>query len=292
MRSLLFTPGDSERKIAKAMAGNADVVILDLEDSVAPQNKAQARDICHDALSQKTNKKIYIRINALDTGLTEDDLEAVITERPDGFVLPKSVSGADVNTLCGMIETLAKKHGQHDYTPPIIAIATETAASLFNLDSYQGCTSQLVALCWGAEDLSADLGAIAVFDENGEYTAPYQLARSLCLIGARAAGAEPIDGLFSDFRDMEGLRAACKRGLREGFSGMLAIHPAQIDIINEVFTPSKEDIAQAEAVIQAFEDAGYPGVIGLDGKMLDRPHLLRAHKLVKRAALYAPSSPQ
>ncbi len=292
MRSLLFVPGDSERKISKAIAGNADAIILDLEDSVAPQNKAQARDICHAALSQKTDKKIYIRINALDTGLAETDLEAVITARPDGFILPKSVSGADVNTLCGMIEILAKKHDLHNYAPPIIAIATETAASLFNLASYQECTSQLAAICWGAEDLSADLGAFEVFGANGEYTAPYQLARSLCLIGARAAGAEPLDGVFTDFRDLDGLRAACAAGLRDGFSGKLAIHPAQIDVINEVFTPSEDDIARAEAVIQAFEDAGYPGVIGLGGKMLDRPHLLRAHKLIKRAALYTSSPSQ
>ncbi|HHK75053.1 MAG TPA: CoA ester lyase, partial [Rhizobiales bacterium] len=212
--------------------------------------------------------------------------------RPDGFMLPKSTSGKDVQLLARMIEDQAREADLASYAPSIIAIATETAASIFGLGSYGECAETLVALCWGAEDLSADLGALSVFDNNGQYTPPYQLARSLCLMGARAADLDPIDGIFADFRDMEGLRKSCEEALRDGFTGKLAIHPAQLEIINGVFTPSSEDIHAAKAIIKAFEAAGNAGVIGFEGKMLDRPHLLRARKLIKRAQLYASSADQ
>ncbi len=292
MRSWLFVPGDSEKKIAKALGSGADIVILDLEDSVAPQNKSPAREITSAALGRGSKATLYIRVNALDSGLTREDLMAVIRHRPQGFMLPKSTCGDDVRALERMIADEAKVQAMEPYAPPIIAITTETAASLFALGSYQACSKSLAAMCWGAEDLSAELGALSAYDESGHYTAPYQLARSLCLIGARAAGAEPIDGVFTDYGDLEGLRLSCQKALRDGFSGKLAIHPAQLSIINEVFTPSGEDIRQAKAIIRAFADAGDAGVIGFEGKMLDRPHLVRAQKLVRRAARYASSPVQ
>ncbi len=292
MRSWLFVPGDSEKKIAKALGSKADIVILDLEDSVAPQNKSAARETTSAALGRDSGATLYIRVNALDSGLTGDDLRAVTRHRPHGFMLPKSTCGDDVNRLARMIADEAKLQAMEPYTPPIIAITTETAASLFALGSYQAGPKSLAAMCWGAEDLSAELGAISAYDESGHYTAPYRLARSLCLIGARAAGVEPIDGVFTDYGDLEGLRQSCQKALRDGFSGKLAIHPVQLRIINEVFTPSGEDIRQAKAIIKAFADAGDAGVIGFEGKMLDRPHLVRAQKLVRRAARYASSARQ
>jgi citrate lyase subunit beta/citryl-CoA lyase len=295
MRSWLFVPADSEKKIAKALSSSADIVILDLEDSVPLQNKQRARQVASTTLAEKagiSNLPLYVRVNAPDTGLTGDDIQAVIANRPDGFMLPKSSSGKDVQILARMIAERAEALGQETYAPPIIAIATETAAALFGLGSYGNCGANLVAMCWGAEDLSADLGAMSVFDETGQYTHPYQLARSLCLFGARAAGVEPIDGVFTDFRDMDGLRASCKAALRDGFTGKLAIHPAQLPVINEVFTPSPADIRAANAIIKAFEEAGNAGVIGFEGKMLDRPHLLRAQKLISRARRYASSPDQ
>jgi citrate lyase subunit beta / citryl-CoA lyase len=273
MRSLLFVPADSEKKIPKALASEADVVILDLEDSVALADKPKARGLAREILEQpRRPAKLFVRINALASGLVADDLAAVAAARPDGLLLPKSESGADVKRLIAMAQL------------PVIAIATETAASMFNLGTYGDCGPHLLGLTWGMEDLAAALGAQSNRDAEGRPTAPYDLARTLCLIGARAAGVEPVDGVQANFRDLAGLEAQCRDAVRDGFTAKLCIHPNQVAIINRIFTPSPEAIAKAERIVQAFAEAGDAGVIGLDGEMLDVPHLKAAKALLARRA--------
>ena len=274
MRSLLFVPGDSERKIMKALDSQADVVILDLEDAVAPDNKASARQLCAEVLKTPANgRKRYVRVNPLTSGLTTTDLEAVLPAGPDGLLQPKTETGKDVRQLVEMIGG----------DLPIIAIATETAGAIFGLGTYVSAGSQLEALTWGAEDLSNEVSALASRDDEGDLTSPYQLARNLCLFGARAAEVEPIDTVYVDFRNEAGLKSECLAAVRDGFTAKLAIHPAQIPVINEAFTPSQSAIAEAQRVIDAFAAAGNPGVINLDGQMYDIPHLKRARKLIARA---------
>ncbi|MCT4656654.1 MAG: CoA ester lyase [Cohaesibacter sp.] len=287
MRSYLFVPGDSEKKLAKGLGSEADVLLIDLEDSVALPNKAEARAIA--AAFVKANResenrpRLYVRINALDTGLTDEDLAAIIPAGPDGIMVPKTLSGqciAQVDTKITAQEALA---GLPEGEIQLMAVATETAGSIFNLGSYGGSSPRLSALTWGAEDLSADLGAETNKDENGELTSPYKLVRELCLFGAVAAGVQPVDSIYGNFRDMDGLRTEATAARRDGYTGKMAIHPAQVAIINDVFTPSKEAIEQAKRIIAAFGEAGDVGVVGLDGEMLDRPHLRRAETVLKRA---------
>jgi len=289
MRSYLFAPGDSPDKMAKAIGCGTDVAVLDLEDSVAPDNKAAARKAAASVLKDvpRGGAQVYVRVNSFDTDLMEADLAAIADGRPDGIMLPKSQSVADVIRLNGLLHELQVAAPEPGGLVKIIAIATETAASLFQLGSYAGGGERLDALCWGAEDLSADLGAQSNVDEHGRYTGPYELARTLCLVGARAAGLEPIDGIYGNFRDQDGLWDSCRRALRDGFSGKLAIHPAQVPIINRAFTPSAGDVERARRIVEAFAAAGNPGVIGLDGEMLDKPHLERARKLLTLADRYA-----
>lgn len=282
MRSWLFVPGDSERKIAKALSGNADVIILDLEDSVAPANKDRARDIVTAMLAERpaTAAKIYVRVNPLDSPYCAKDTAALSQMPPDGYMLPKSQSGKDVTALAQQTGT----------DVPIIAIATETAASLFHLASYANITAPLTAISWGAEDLSADLGAMAARDSDNNLTAPYRLARSLCLIGARAAQVEPIDSIYANFHDNDGLKAECEAAMRDGFTGKMAIHPDQVDTINRTFTPSLAARTHAEEIVNAFA-ANDPqdtdkGVVSLNGQMYDLPHLKRAQKLLQRFEKY------
>lgn len=286
MRSILFVPGDSERKIGKAGASGADALILDLEDSVAPENKAAARTCTRAALAEPRSSLAYVRINGLDTGLAEADLEAVMSGRPDGIVLPKSRSDRDVRDLSSRLDALEAAHGSPPGSTRILPIVTETAASLFHVGTYHDAGPRLAAMSWGAEDLSADLGASANRDETGAYLDAYRLARTLCLAGAVAAGVAPVDTVYTNFRDDDGLRREAEAAAREGFTAKLAIHPAQVPVINEVFTPSGEALDRARRIVEAFSDAGNAGVIGLDGEMLDRPHLARAEKLLARAALY------
>lgn len=271
MRSLLFVPADSEKKVPKALASPADVVILDLEDSVSLADKPKARALARDILSSPRGQaKLFVRVNALTSGLLADDLAALAASRPDGLMLPKSESGADVKRLIAMAGL------------PVIAIATETAAAMFNLGTYGDCGPHLFGLTWGMEDLAAALGAQTNRDAQGRPTAPYDLARTLCLIGARAAGVEPIDGVHANFRDLTGLEAQCRDAVRDGFTAKLCIHPDQVEIVNRVFTPSPEAVARAERIVKAFADAGDAGVIGLDGEMLDVPHLKAAKALLAR----------
>ena len=279
MRSLLFVPADSERKIEKALGSAADVVILDLEDSVAPANKPVARSLAANTLKATRGSdgpKLYVRVNALDSGMTGEDVEAVIGEWPAGIIHPKTETGQCVETLAGLTGA----------DMPIIAITTETAKAMFGLGTYGGLKANLQGIAWGAEDLSNALGAQANRTADGHLTEPYRLARTLCLYGARAAGVEPVDTVYVDFRNEAGLIADCEQAVRDGFSCKMAIHPAQVDVINRVLTPSQDQIAEARKVIDAFANAGNAGVVGIDGKMFDIPHLNRSKKLLERAALY------
>lgn len=289
MRSLLFVPGHDERKLEKALAAGADALILDLEDSVAAGDKALARrtslDFLRQAKQSTAGPALYVRINPLDNPMSDSDLDSVMTGGPEGIVLPKSQSGADVTLLDARIAVREALHDLEDGSTRIIAIATETAASIFGLGSYAGSCRRLDGLTWGGEDLAADIGAGANKDDAGQWTEPFRLARSLCLFGAVSAGVQPIDTVYTDFRDLDGLRREAETAATDGFAGKLAIHPAQVPVINEAFTPSQEAVDEARRVIEAFRAAGNAGVVGLDGKMLDRPHLLAAERTLARAGL-------
>jgi len=271
-RSWLFVPADSEKKIAKAVESDADAVIFDLEDSVAPANKAAARDILKTLPSRSGGPLWWVRINPLRSDDHRHDLDLIGSADIHGIVLPKAESGAD-------IVELAHRTGNI----PIHAIVTETAASLFGLLSYRDPKSPLEAMSWGAEDLSAALGASSKHDENGELSFTYKLARSLCLAGAVAAGVQPVDGVFADFRDEEGLRSEAHAAAREGFTGKLAIHPSQIAVINAAFTPSEQELRHAGEIVAAFEAQPDAGVLAVGGKMVDRPHLVQAQRVLSRA---------
>jgi citrate lyase subunit beta/citryl-CoA lyase len=287
MRSLLFVPADSERKLAKGLDSGADVLLIDLEDSVALDAKENARAVAARFLAEARERserpRLYVRVNALDTGETDADLAAVMPAAPEGIMLPKSVSGASVQQLDAKLAVHEAQNDLDDGATRIVIVATETAASLFNLGSYAGASARLDGLSWGAEDLSADIGALGNRDASGAFTEPFRMARNLCLFGAVAAGAIPIDTVFTNFRDLDGLRREAEEALRDGFTAKMAIHPAQVPVINEVFTPSQDAIADARRIVDAFAAAGDPGVVGLDGEMLDRPHLRRAEKLLARA---------
>ena len=290
LRSFLFVPADAERKIAKALASPADAVILDLEDSVVAANKAKARQIAAEVLSGPRNAGgplVFVRVNPAQSGLMEDDIAALAPGRPDGIVQPKCQSGDEAARLGQRLATLERAGGLDAGCIALLVIATETPISLFSMGTYANAGPRLMGLTWGAEDLSAELGATGVRDENDCLTGPYALARSLTILGARAAGVEPIDTIRQDFRDDEALRQECADAARDGFTGKLAIHPAQIGIINSAFTPSPEQIAEARRVVAAFEAAPGLGVVGLDGTMLDRPHLIRAQGLLARAEAYS-----
>jgi citrate lyase subunit beta / citryl-CoA lyase len=271
-RSWLFVPADSEKKIAKALDSAADAIIFDLEDSVAPAQKAAARDILKHLPTRSERPQLWVRINPLGSEFHRDDLQLIAVADIHGIVLPKSESGADVVQLAHRTGNI-----------PIHAIVTETAASLFGLLSYRDPKSPLAAMSWGAEDLSAALGASSKYDSDGGLAFTYRLARSLCLAGAAAAGVQPVDGVFADFRDDEGLRTEAEAARREGFTGKLAIHPAQVAIINAAFTPSADEVKHAEAIVAAFEAEPNAGVLSVDGKMVDQPHLIQARRVLERA---------
>lgn len=286
MRSLLFIPGDSPRKLDKGVGSGADALLIDLEDSIAPERKAEARATAAAFLKQartaKDRPRLYVRINGLQTGLADDDLDAVVAAHPDGVMLPKAEGGAAVTHCDAKLTAREAMHGLPDGALDIVAIATETAAALFLAGTYAGSSRRLKGLTWGAEDLSAELGAEANRDAQGNFLAPYQLARSLCLAGAAAAQVPAIDTVYVDFRNEAGLRRECEEARRDGFSGKMAIHPAQVAVINDVFTPTAEAIARAQAVVAAFAAAPGAGTVGIGGVMYDRPHLERAKQLLAR----------
>lgn len=287
MRSMLFVPADSEKKLAKGLESGADAVILDLEDSVSAGNKPIARETARAFLAHHVpttgRPLLMVRVNALDTGLTDADLDAVVGVRPDAIMLPKSESGADVTHLDAKLTAREAIAGIDEGTIRIVVVATETAKAVFNLGTYQGASARLSGLTWGAEDLSADIGSETNRAASGLHTEPFRLARSLCLFGAVAAGVQPIDTVFPAFRDSDGLRRECEDARRDGFTGKMAIHPAQVPVINEVFTPNEAAIAEAKAVIAAFTANPAAGVVNIGGEMFDRPHLTRAERLLARA---------
>lgn len=288
MRSWLFVPADSARKLAKARDSGADALILDLEDSVAPAGKEAARRTALAFLRETAGgagPRRYVRINAFATGLADDDLAGTIAGRPDGYMLPKSRGGADVARLDAKITAREALAGLPEGAVDIAAIATESAEALFGLGTYRDASPRLTAVSWGAEDLSADLGASASRDGNGRLTGPYELARSLCLAGAVAAGAQPVDTVYVAFADEAGLAAECAAAARDGFTGKLAIHPAQVPVINAAFTPAAEDVARAQRIVAAFAADPGAGVVAIDGSMYDLPHLKRAEGLLARARL-------
>lgn len=285
MRSLLFVPGDSERKLEKGFSAGADVVIVDLEDSVAPQNKAQARGIAARAIAARPagETAVYVRVNDLATGLTDDDLAAIVPARPDGVMLPKSQDGADVQHLAAKLRVAEIENGLPDGGIGIVPIVTETGLATLSTATYPKCSPRLAGLTWGAEDLSAAVGARSARDKAGRYTDVFRFARAVTLLAASAADVPAIDTVFVDFRDLDGLRADCLEAERDGFTAKLAIHPAQVAVINEVFTPAPEAVAHARSIVEAFAAAGNPGVVGIDGRMYDIPHLKRAERLLARA---------
>jgi citrate lyase subunit beta/citryl-CoA lyase len=286
MRSLLFVPGDSRKKLDKALTSGADVLLIDLEDSVDLSAKEDARRTTFDFIAEHRpsaeRPRLYVRVNGLTTGLIDLDLDGVMKAAPDGVVLPKTVGGTDVAHLGAKLAVREAEFGLEDGATRILAITTENAAGVFALGTFAGASHRLMGMTWGGEDLSADLGAETNRDENGAYTDPYRLARSLTLLGAAAAGIDAIDSVFTNFRDMEGLQTECRMARRDGFVAKMAIHPAQVPVINEAFTPSPEAIARAQAVIDAFKANPGAGVVGMNGEMLDRPHLLRAERLMRR----------
>src|SRR5690242_3162938 len=293
MRSLLFVPADSARKLDKAMTSGADALIVDLEDSIALEGKARAREAAAAflkvAVASATRPYLMVRVNGLDTGLTDADLDAIAPAKPDAIMLPKAEGGVAIIHADAKLAVREAQNNLPDGYIKILPIATETAAALFLVGTFAGASARLIGMTWGAEDLSAELGARANRDAQGRFLDPYRLARSLCLAGAAAAAVAAIDTVFVDFRDETGFRRECEDACRDGFVGKMAIHPAQVPIINEVFTPSAAAIAQAQSIVAAFAAAPGAGVVGIGGVMYDRPHLARAKQLLARASSFATS---
>ena len=288
MRSLLFVPADDARKLDKAMASGADALIVDLEDSIPTQGKADARlsaaAFIANAGKAAHRPRLLVRINGFASSLCDDDLDAVVPARPDAIMLPKAQGGADVVRADAKLSVREAIAGLPDGCVKIVAIATETATALFLAGTYGGTSGRLEGLTWGAEDLSAELGAEANRDGEGRFLDAYRLARALCLAAAAAARVQAIDTVTVDFRNAAALRRETEEARRDGFTGKMAIHPAQVPVINEVFTPSAAAVAQARAVVAAFEAHPGRGTVGIDGVMYDRPHLERARQLLARAA--------
>lgn len=289
VRSLLFVPGDSERKLAKALMAGSDAIILDLEDSVASDRKPIARELAGSILADNSpdarNPKILVRVNALTSGMILDDLKAVMPHSPDGIMMPKPDGPQCVRVLSNYLDALEAAYGLSAERTGILPVGTETAIAPFSLGSYADAgIERLIGLTWGAEDLSAAIGASTNKALDGRWADTYRVIRSLTLLAAHAADVRAIETLYSDFRDMEGLRATSVAARSEGFSGRLAIHPDQIPIINESFTPSAEEVDHARRVVAAFETAAGAATIGLDGRMLDIPHLKQARRTIQLAA--------
>ena len=286
MRSFLFVPADGGAKLDKALASGADAIILDLEDSITPERKDSAREACLSFLTrvepQKNRPRLLVRINGLETGMTDADLDVIVAGKPDAIVFPKAEGGASVIHLDAKLTAREAIAGVPEGRIKILAQAVESAAGLFAAGTFRNASARLIGLTWGPEDLSAELGAEANRDQQGELTEPYRLARSVCLYAAAAAKLPAIETVYVDFRNTDGLRRDTEIARRDGFTGRLAIHPAQVPIINEVFMPTPAQIANAKAVIAAFAAQPQAGAVGIDGKMYDRPHLARAQALLAR----------
>ena len=276
LRSLLFVPGDRPDRMEKAMGSGADALILDLEDAVASAAKPEARKAVAQFLAANNAARLWVRVNPLDSPEFDKDLQAVLPNHPDGIVLPKAEGGASVAELS---HRLAQRGNA---TAQILAIATETPAALFQLGTFGGL-KRLAGLTWGAEDLPAAIGAATSREEDGSFTAPYEIARALCLFGAAAAGVAPIETVYPAFRDLDGLAAYAGRARRDGFTGMLAIHPDQVPVINAAFTPTEAEVEQARRVVEAFAASPGAGALSLEGRMIDRPHLVQAQRILSAA---------
>lgn len=283
-RSYLFVPGDSGKKLAKGLAGDADALIIDLEDAVAPSNKEAGRQLTAQFLSQQWNARarLWVRVNAFATGMVEADLAAVATGRPAGIVLPKCDGIEHVTRLAHQLDALERQQQLPAGSLRIIGIATETAASVLNLPSLRAGHPRLAGLMWGGEDLAADLGSAGNRDASGEFTDPFRMARSLCLMAAKAAGVEAIDTVFTDIRNLSKLELETAAARAMGFDGKAAIHPDQIAIINRVYTPGVEELAWAKRVVAAFDAQPGVGVVRLDDQMVDQPHLKHARRLLEQ----------
>lgn len=289
VRSMLFVPADSERKMAKGGETGADALILDLEDSVAASRTQIARGMALDYLHSRrdrTGQQLWVRINPLDTEAALLDL-VVVGGAPDGIVLPKVRGAADVIRLAAFLDALEVREGVAEGSIRIMPVATETPQALFALGSYEGCSPRLAALTWGAEDIAAALGASTNRRPDGEYDDVYRLACSLCLAAAHAADVQPIDTIWADFKDDAGLARDAQRARRRGFTGKMAIHPGQVATINAAFTPSDEELAHARRVVEVFESNPGLGTVGMDGKMLDMPHLKQAQRVLRLAQRFA-----
>jgi citrate lyase subunit beta/citryl-CoA lyase len=281
IRSFLFVPADSEHKMQKATGAGADALILDLEDSVAAAARPGARAaVCEFATGREN---IWVRINPVDTDDSVADLEGVMAAGPDGIILPKPQTAAAVVELASRLGALEATHGIDAGQTKIIALCTEHPQALLTLNGYVGASDRLAGLSWGAEDLSTAVGASTNRDQNGDWLPTYEMARSLCLVTAAAAGVPAWDTVFTDFRDDEGLRHYAGNARRDGFSGMLAIHPAQVEIINSAFVPTAEEIGHAQKIVDLFDANPGAGTVGLEGRMIDRPHLLQAQRLLALA---------
>ena len=284
MRSLLFVPADGGAKLDKAMASGADAVILDLEDSIMPERKGEARKAALDflkAVQGRTERpRLLVRINGLDTGMTDDDLAAVVPGKPDALMFPKAEGGASVTHLDAKLTAREAMAGLPEGTIKILAQTVETALGVFTAGTYRSSSARLIGMTWGPEDLSAEIGAQANRDADGMLTEPYRLARSVCLLGATAAKVPAYETIHVDFRNLDALRRDTEEARRDGFAGRLAIHPAQVPVINQVFTPSAAEIEKAKAIIAAFAAKPGAGTVGIDGRMYDRPHLAKAQRLL------------
>lgn len=290
IRSFLFVPADSERKYQKAAATKADALILDLEDSVAQENLPKAREMARDYLSaqrgDRTRQQLWVRCNPLETPLALPDLAAIMAGAPDGIILPKTYSAAEAVQCDHFLSALEAREGLEIGSTRILAVATETARSVFTMESFIGASPRLYGMTWGAEDLSAALRATTNRAPDGLYEDVYRLVRSLCLAACHAGEMEPVDVVYPNFRDLDGMKAEAIQARKTGFTGKIAIHPDQVDVINEAFTPTPEEIEHAKRVIAAFGDLG-SGTVGLDGKMLDMPHLKQARHVLGIAEMLA-----
>jgi len=286
LKSLLFVPGDSERKLGRAMGAGASALILDLEDSVPVDRIAIARGMVRDYLAQhrdRTKTQLWVRVNALDTPLGLQDLAEVIRGGPDGIVLPKVRSGRDVAVLDDYLAALEVRDGIPAGTLRIIPVTGETPQAVLNANSYEGVSPRLAGLTWGAEDLATAVGASGNRDERGEFEFTFQLARSLCLLGAHAAGIQAIDTITADFRDHARLEREVRASRRAGFGGKLCIHPDQVAPVNAGYAPDEAEVAQARAIVDAFARAGGAGAVQIDGRMIDKPHLSHAQRILALA---------
>ncbi len=289
MRSLLFIPADSEKKIGKALNFGADCLLLDLEDSVAPSRKAEARVLAAAFIAEARHldkrPRLFVRINALDSSEWEADLQGVLPSGPDGILLPKPRDANDVERLAITLDHAEAKAGVPIGCTRILALSAEIPIAVLTFPTYFEASSRLDGITWGAEDLSAQMGSSATREPDGRWTSPYKLARDMCLFTAVAAGRQPIDTVYVDFRNLAGLAEECRIAARDGFTGKLAIHPDQVSTINAAFTPTAAEIAWANDIVALFRDNPNSGALSLRGQMIDRPHAIRAERILARAKL-------